>query len=106
MEFRRSTKFVSMFVFTINSKSHEPDMIFSASILIFSFGSNGMDPDIYFLAICKVRGGVVSIFQKACFLEIKEYGLNTSLKKRICSIEIVKIDIGIVISYVFIMVVI
>ena len=32
--------------FTINSKSHEPDMIFSASILTFSCGSNGMGPDI------------------------------------------------------------
>ena len=28
--------------FTINSKSHEPDMICSASILTFSCGSNGM----------------------------------------------------------------
>ena len=43
-----------------------------------------------------------SIFQKTCFLEMKEYALNTSLKKRICSIEIVKIDAWIVISYCFI----
>ena len=37
--------FKNVFV-TINSKSHEPDMIFSASILTFSCGSNGMGPDI------------------------------------------------------------
>ena len=41
--------------FTINSKSHVFDMIFSASILTFSCGSNGMGPDIYFSAICEVR---------------------------------------------------
>ena len=32
--------------YIINSKSHEPDMIFSASILTFSCGSNGMGPNI------------------------------------------------------------
>ena len=74
-------------------------MIFSASILTFSCGSNGMGPNILFSAICEVRGG--SIFQKACFLEIKEYALNTSLKKRIFPIEIVKIDIWMIISYFF-----
>ena len=42
-----------------------------------------------------------SIFQKACFLEIKEYALNTSLKKRVFSIEIVKIDLGMFFAYVF-----
>ena len=45
--------------------------------------------------------GKVSIFQKACFLEIKEYALNTSLKKRIFPIEIVKIDIWMIIPYLF-----
>ena len=85
--------------FTINSKYHVFDMIFSASILTFSCGSNGMGPNILFSAICEVRGG--SIFQKACFLEIKEYALNTSLKKRIFPIEIVKIDIWMIISYFF-----
>ena len=81
--------------FTINSKSHVFDMIFSASILTFSCGSNGMGPNILFSAICEVRGG--SIFQKACFLEIKEYALNTSLKKRTIPIEIVEIDIWMII---------
>ena len=85
--------------FTINSKYHVFDMIFSASILTFSCGSNGMGPNILFSAICEVRGG--SIFQKACFLEIKEYALNTSLKKRVFPIEIVKIDLGMIISYFF-----
>ena len=33
-------------LFAINSKSHEPDVIFSASILTFSCGSNGMGPNI------------------------------------------------------------
>ena len=78
--------------FTINSKYHVFDMICSASILTCSCGSNGMGPNILFSAICEVRGG--SIFQKACFLEIKEYALNTSLKKRVFPIEIVKIDLG------------
>ena len=32
--------------FTINSKYHVFDMIFSASISTFSCGSNGMGPDI------------------------------------------------------------
>ena len=32
--------------FTINSKSYEPDIICSASILTFPCGSNGMGPDI------------------------------------------------------------
>ena len=32
--------------FFINSKSHEPDVICSASMLTFSCGSNGMGPDI------------------------------------------------------------
>ena len=41
--------------FTINPKSQEPDMIFPASILAFSCGSNGMGPDILFSAICGVR---------------------------------------------------
>ena len=86
--------------FTINSKYHVFDMIFSASILTFSCGSNGMGPNILFSAICEVRGGG-SIFQKACFLEIKEYALNTSLKKRVFPIEIVKIDIWMIISYLF-----
>ena len=84
--------------FTINSKYHVFDMIFSASILTFSCGSNGMGPNILFSAICEVRGGG-SIFQKACFLEIKEYALNTSLKKRVFSIEIVKIDLGMFLLY-------
>ena len=85
--------------FTINSKYHVFDMIFSASILTFSCGSKGMGPNILFSAICEVRGG--SIFQKACFLEIKEYALNTSLKKRVFPIEIVKIDLGMFFSYLF-----
>ena len=46
-----------------------------------------------------VKLGGASIVQKACFLEIKEYALNTSLKKRIFPIEIVKIDIWMIISY-------
>ena len=58
-----------------------------------------MGPNILFSAICEVRGG--SIFQKACFLEIKEYALNTSLKKRIFPIEIVKIDMWMIIPYFF-----
>ena len=33
-------------LFTINSKSHEPDVFFSASISTVSCGSNGMGPDI------------------------------------------------------------
>jgi len=50
MEFRRSSKFFNVFL-TINSKSHEPDVIFSASIFTFSCGSNGVGLDIQFLAI-------------------------------------------------------
>ena len=92
------------FFFTIISKYHVFDMIFSASILTFSCGSNGMGPNILFSAICEVRGG--SIFQKACFLEIKEYALNTSLKKRRFPIEIDKIDLGMFFSYFLIIVVI
>ena len=42
-----------------------------------------------------------SVFQKACFLEVKEYALNTSLKKLIFPSEIVKIDLGMIISYFF-----
>ena len=98
MEFSRSSKFLFNVFFTINSKSHVFELIFSASILTFSCGSNGMGPDILFSAICKARGG--SIFQKACFLEIKEHALNTSLKKRVFPIEIVKIDLGMIFSYV------
>jgi len=41
------------------------------------------------------------IFQKACFLEIKEYALNTSLKKLLFPIEIVKIDLGMLFAYLF-----
>ena len=59
--------------FTINSKSHVFDMIFSASILTFSCGSNGMGPNILFSAICEVRGGFD--FPKGVF----------SRNKRICS---------------------
>ena len=58
-----------------------------------------MGPGILFSAICEVRGGL--IFQKACFLEIKEYALNTSLNKQVFSTEIVKIDLGMIFSYVF-----
>ena len=85
--------------FTIHSKYHEFWTILSASILTFSCGSNGMGPNILFSAICEVRGG--SIFEEVCFLEIKEYALNTSLKKRVFPIEIVKIDLGMIFSYVF-----
>ena len=59
--------------FTINSKYHVFDMIFSASILTFSCGSNGMGPNILFSAICEVRGGFD--FPKGVF----------SRNKRICS---------------------
>ena len=41
--------------FTINSKYHVFDLFFSASILTFSCGSNGMGPNILFSAICEVR---------------------------------------------------
>ena len=56
-------------------------------------------PIFYFRLFVKLGGG--SIFQKACFLEIKEYALNTSLKKRVFPIEIVKIDLGMFFSYLF-----
>jgi hypothetical protein len=61
-------------------------------------------PIFYFQLFVKLGGG--SMFQKPCFLEIKEYALNTSLKKRICPIGIVKIDIWMIISYFLIVVVI
>ena len=44
-----------------------------------------------------------SIFQKACFLEITKDALNTSLEKRVCSIESVKIDLGMIYSYILIL---
>ena len=55
-----------------------------------------MGPDISFSAICKVRGAdqPKSGFSKD---KTKEYTLNTSLKKRICSIEVVKINIWMII---------
>ena len=59
--------------FTINSKYHVFDLFFSASILTFSCGSNGMGPNILFSAICEVRGGFD--FPKGVF----------SRNKRICS---------------------
>ena len=54
-------------------------------------------PIFNFRLFVKLGGG--SIFQKACFLEIKEYALNTSLKKLIFYIEIIKIDLGMFLSY-------
>ena len=59
--------------FTINSKSHVFDMIFSASILTFSCGSNGMGPNILFSAIGEI--GQSFDFQKGVF----------SRNKKICS---------------------
>ena len=47
-------------------------------------------PEFNFQLSVKLGG---SIFQKACFLEIKEYALNTSLKKQIFSMKIVIIYI-------------
>ena len=44
-------------------------------------------------------GGVE--FAKGIFSRNKTFALNTSLKKRICPIEIVKIDIWMIVSYVF-----
>ena len=84
--------------FTINSKYHVFDMIFF-SIHTNFFMRIQWNGSQYFIFGYMARQGKVLIFPKACFLEIKEYALNTSLKQRVFSIEIVKIDLGMFLLY-------
>ena len=59
-----------------------------------------MGPNILFSAIWRDRGGV-QIFQKACFVEIKENSPHTSLKKLSLSNKIDRTDLGMIYAYIF-----